>query len=850
MKYDYIETYRYTRIAVSGHEFLRIDFVNKVQLILGTNGSGKSSLMKEISVLPATPSEYEVGGYKEVGVTHNGHKYVIRSDFSKGARHSFIKDGEELNPGGTATVARHLAFQEFGITVDIHNINCGITNFHTMDVKARREWFTRIGKEDYTYALAYFKKLKEHLREVQIYLKQIKARHFTDKNALITEEKKAELTLELRKTNEALDSVLARKISIDQDGRSFWTALETQQDEIENIFKRVMQIHGQYLHTFSTYDSEAAVIARMNELRSLLGAVGQRIVQLTEEITQSRKLLEQFSSIKDTNEEEAKSAIEILERDINESVERLPHKPEEFFESRFYEDLLLKVSARYASISECLGEIVPDSTGLYTSATYESCIKDSGIIQKNLEAIATNQDMLRRRKSELEHLKNHDKTRCPQCSHEWHLGYSEKEYQRTLDGLVELDKHEKSNRALLQEKQDLQTLIVQRNGWKQAFVDHVRFIDDPRLSFRNHLTSLCDFNKEPSKARMYFEEFCQDLREYARIAALKERLVEHQKVLQKIQEIKAGDIDSATAKQREAEAKLVEAVQSQRNMTTELNVLSECEKASKLIRTYIAQAQNLYGEALKNNDTLILIEEQKILNNLIRELRIKISGIELTLNDAKNQEQNVLRLEKEIEQLTKEETLLAEAVKSLSPTEGIIAKGLISFMDQFVDNMNKFIKEIWTYPLEIQPFLQTGDDVQELDFKFSVKADGGKPVPDVAVGSSGQRDIFNMAFKIISMKSSGLSDMPIYLDEFGNALDEKHRVTAQFALLELMQSSAFSQVFMISHDRGSYGNLRNTDVNVLCSRNISIGAGEVYNQNLRTVKDGGSAALRESDRGN
>lgn len=836
MKYDYIEVYRYIRIEVSGHDFVRIDFVNKVQLLLGTNGSGKSSLMKEISVLPATPSEYKAGGYKEVGVTHNGHTYVIRSDFTKGARHSFIKDGEELNPGGTATVARNLAFQEFGITPEIHSINCGITNFHTMDVNARRNWFTRIGKEDYTYALSYFKKLKDHLRDIQGYLKQIKGKLFTEKNNLISDEKKHELIMDLKLTNAALDSVLSRKVSIEQDDVEMFTAIERQQDELETVYRKIMRLHGVHLGTLSAFDSEEHMLGRMNEMRAELGAIGLTINQLTEGITQTRKILEQFSDVKDTNEEEAKKQVEALTAQIDEAVSGLPNKPEVFLEQRFYDDLILKVSACYASMTEALGNIVPDPENIYTAATYETCIRDVRLINDNLQAIAHNQTTLIRRKTELEHLKGHDKTRCPQCSHEWYLGYSEKEYTRTLEGLAELDIQEKKNQAALKEKQDLQELIVNRNNWQRTFVGYANYIDDDRLSFKRYLTFLCDFNKEPAKARQFLEDFTHDLNDYSKIAGLKERLVEQQKILDKIIEVKSGDIETANKQLAASENELVAAVQRQRQLQVELSILVECEKAVRLMQRYMDETDDLYSQILKTNDSLVLFEEQKILNNMIRDLRLKISAIELALNDAKNQEQSVKNLEAEIEEKTRVEVLLAEAVRSLSPTEGIIAKSLVSFMDQFVNNMNLFIKEIWTYPLEIQSLLPDGEDVQELDFKFSVSANGGTPIPDVAFGSSGMREIFNMAFKIVSLQHSGLADGPIYLDEFGNALDEKHRATAQFALLELMQSSEFSQVFMISHDKGSYGNLRNTDVNVLCSRNVAIGDGEVYNVNMRTKR--------------
>jgi len=83
---------------------------------LGTNGCGKTSLLWELSPLPGEPAHFTKEGSKTTRLTYNNNNYLLTSKFSPKPDHSFIKNDEELNPGGTITAQKDLVFQEFGIT--------------------------------------------------------------------------------------------------------------------------------------------------------------------------------------------------------------------------------------------------------------------------------------------------------------------------------------------------------------------------------------------------------------------------------------------------------------------------------------------------------------------------------------------------------------------------------------------------------------------------------------------------------------------------------------------------------------------------------------------------------------
>jgi DNA repair exonuclease SbcCD ATPase subunit len=96
-------------------QLLQMTFPTPATAILGINGSGKSSVLRELTPLPATKTDY-LEGKKELTVEHEGKMYRLVSDFKKPKAHSFWEGDTDLNPSGTATVQEELVRQVFGYT--------------------------------------------------------------------------------------------------------------------------------------------------------------------------------------------------------------------------------------------------------------------------------------------------------------------------------------------------------------------------------------------------------------------------------------------------------------------------------------------------------------------------------------------------------------------------------------------------------------------------------------------------------------------------------------------------------------------------------------------------------------
>jgi len=180
-----------------------------------------------------------------------------------------------------------------------------------------------------------------------------------------------------------------------------------------------------------------------------------------------------------------------------------------------------------------------------------------------------------------------------------------------------------------------------------------------------------------------------------------------------------------------------------------------------------------------------------------------------------------------------QEKALKLMVQQLSPTEGLIAEGLFGLIRSFTARMNKLIRSIWAYPLEVLPCGVDGDKGAELDYKFPLMVQSkSNIVKDVKLGSTAMQEITNLAFRQVAKSYLKLDDVPLYLDEFSASMDVAHRAAAAQLVNALIEQGSFSQAFMVSHYESFYGALGNAEICVLCSNNIVVPSGKPYNEHV------------------
>ena len=139
-----------------------------------------------------------------------------------------------------------------------------------------------------------------------------------------------------------------------------------------------------------------------------------------------------------------------------------------------------------------------------------------------------------------------------------------------------------------------------------------------------------------------------------------------------------------------------------------------------------------------------------------------------------------------------------------------------------------FISKVWAYPLELVH--DSGEEGSiDLDYKFGIKVNNGRVVPDIKLGSAAMREIIDLAFRICSLKWLGLTESVLMLDELGASFDKEHRGMVNKLIQDITTMSDFSQVYVISHYEEMYGSYKNADVTVLCPANVNVPRDSTFN---------------------
>lgn len=134
---------------------VEIDFTkttNKVIMLLGGNGAGKSVIMSMLHPFKESFDDRKdlildgTTGEKEIDIVHNGHNYEIHHIYGKSAQSFIKKDGVELNENGGIRTFEDIVYKEFKITKDffkIGKIGSNTKNFIDFSTAERKAYVAK-----------------------------------------------------------------------------------------------------------------------------------------------------------------------------------------------------------------------------------------------------------------------------------------------------------------------------------------------------------------------------------------------------------------------------------------------------------------------------------------------------------------------------------------------------------------------------------------------------------------------------------------------------------------------------------------------------------------------------------
>lgn len=825
MRITYLLLEKYKRLMLSNIQRFEYRPKQNMQLVIGSNGSGKSSVMEQLTPLPAHHSQFVKGGVKEVHAKHHASRYVVRSVYDGGTgTHSFVRDDVELNTGGTFAVQRELVEQAFGLTKEIHELLVGITPFTGLSTTKRREWLTRLAPVDLQYAFQAYNLTKTSHRDQQGVVKHLTKRMGLENHDLPDDATLSRYREQVKHLTDKLDRLFqARQAETSSPFRSD----ESMKQQLTDLTQKAAKLlrytfpdthptiidHSTFLLELDGYQTHrqrlTSRLERMTEEHHrLLDEAPSRDVELTE--TQIAELRQHHDGLR----QKVKALQSRPSPDTKFPLVELPpdHRPK---------SLLAKISDQWVDLMQTF----PDNAdgrfnrkaGNERQAEHRQLEADCKLLDRTQSVEA----------SKLARLRACDTVVCPSCEHGFKPGVNPSdvtqlerslelrgtELQTKQQRLTELGQYLEEFNDYLSYVRAFQNLVVENTTFKPVWdycIENRVMVESPK----DYITAVLDWKEEMGHL-IDVKQAEQDLE----VAAHRLRYVDA---------IDRNALTQLDQTRKRLEAEIETTTTELRKVGKELKALEEYqlrrERYSNALSGLIEDMTRFENDTSVHRDSLYqhaVSEETRLTQMRLAQTQEELSKAQLregVLKDIETQHTNAMSAQSEFQLLS----------KALGPTEGLIGRYLMGFMQMVVELVNSVIGEVWTYPMEVCPSPMEKD---ELTYKFPLDVNKGAVIaPDIQLGSSSQLDIVNFAFKLVVMKFLKLDDYPLYLDEFGSTFDEQHRQNLIPFVNRMLELGQVNQVFFISHFNSTHGAFNQAEICVLDPTNITVP--KTYNQHV------------------
>lgn len=788
-----LELYKFKRFFLSQVDHFILEPKSNIMIMAWGNGKGKSSLLSVLNPLPAElKRDFKEDGYKYIEIMHRGHEYKISSGKLEKNKHSFIYDDVELNPGGTKRVQLELVSEHFNLTPNINQILLGTDRFTQMSPAIRKEWFNKLSTIDYTYPIKVYNNLKSRYRDITGGIKLFQENVVKLTADIITEE---ELT-KLKDQRANLEGLITYILSLytHDEGIDVDTTI------LKDLNGVVNELRNNSYVTLPSYDLDyytanlAKLETNINTLKTDIKSIQDKLHILENKNKFDGKSLEELDTIR-------KDKVSRLLELRKSNKFKIPLYRAYMLSNTFnmlYQNLIAYVSElndyERPSISlKLIEETIDKLTGV------DNELK---VIDRKIQQV----------KGELNGLEKYNKAEdmviCPQCQNQFHVHYDPNK-SKLLTTMLQKFEEEFNKYSSIRKK-----LIDQIELYNKikTIIDNIKsaFLSRSDLSFiHNYIYENIDYNTSTNNILSIIDTVKHELEYRSNYVVLYKELLNLKNERNKLKAIRNLEqklhIDNIKVLEDELNLKTQELITSRQGY----KLLEDNKNILVKINTLETRLKNILKHYRKAFDKALLALKNKHLNEVVTELKSLLVSYDQKLLQNSQARSQLDNYNKNIEEYKKKEEVLSTMLKVLSPSDGIIAKSINSFLNIFIQEMNHIINSVWSYEMVLLPCDITEDN--DLDYKFKVKVNNDEVIEDVSKLSSSMQEIVDLAYKIVFMKYMHISDTPLILDEFGRTMDATHRDTA-YNIIDRIFSTNFDQIFLVSHFESMYGRFVNADI--------------------------------------
>lgn len=777
-----------------------------IQLILGSNGSGKSSLLRMLTPDAPDSKEFDTNGEKVIEIETEKGIYLLTSKFGTGKKHSFVFNGQELNDGYTVTVFKELVKREFGYDASLHKLLTGSIGFCQMAPNVRKELLYKLCDLNLDYVLDVFQKALSNHRDLKGALKHITSKLDPLTLKLMPEDE----VLSLREEMKDLETTIVKLTSYSnpslEDPEKLKQTLNGLFREIDTVLTGVENTHAEF-NTGEIKEEKERLAESIPVLVERNNAIGKEINVVNDKLRELNKICD----VLDDNENVG--SLESIENDIQKLKDK--HQWILDYDWSPLGNLEVALKDLHEAYSELQTNLLPDikSVRVFSLDERNTIYKQRSNLTASISKLTFN---IEKQEEILHHseLAKAGDVECSNCGFT-NLALKSLSREQTAIRKAELAKARLSldemERSLESVEENYQELLRYDEAVRQ--VKHV--IEDRKaVAFVLRQQPLNDFllNSGPVMIDLFTV-----------LTAVKEqqKSLDSLKRLKRLEEVRdlmvLSDIGYDKSKVKYYECRFEE-------LLGESKAIKEALASQKVrlgrVSAFITKADKLAVLLDKMTTVFKSFSKNsafKIVNSKLAEASITLAMVRNKLAQHNGVRQSIEALHVDREDLTHKRKRYEELLTALSPNKGLIADIVSSVLVKFTDDVNKTVSRIWDYPLTLKPY----ENQSNLNYKFPLATDSNE-VFDVSLGSKGQQDVINLAVTLNAMRYLSLTDYPLFLDEVGSSFDFTHRQNYIRMIRDLATTGDCSQIFCVNHFTSDYGGITNADVVVLSPDNIIV----------------------------
>lgn len=809
MQYTKLRLKNHKRLSLNNISDITLNFTSILQIILGSNGSGKSSLLNELTMWPGTPSDFRSGGQKHIEGWHRGKFYRAISNYNgKTGKHSLVEvvDGveTELNEGGTGGIQKKLIEEIFNYNTKVHDVLTGNVRFTSMSPSQRKDWLSTLSTNDFTFANNLFKDITTSYRDVLGARKKTQERLGNALDKVVDEEMYLELKKRQKLLSEQIEELMSNR-DLDVDPSPVESKLEMLLSEQLTITKRVLNSRPRYLNDPNVKSDE--------DLDKIISDVTYKL-KLNESEQSSIK-----NRLSDVDEMLSKlttgeGGVEVVYRRLDDIRKELDGLENPNIANSKH--LTADMEAMEQQLRTILESVVCLGGDILGKVEGEDLCSELKSIKERIQLLEIH---IPRIEGQLEDMSNARDVTCPSCNYVWRPGVSEKE-EAALK--TKLDAARKELADKLKTKDDIEDSCVKFAEFEKLLAN-LKYLEEmhPVAMFWD---KALEFDLRGGSATAIMGEFVtilSKLKEQNKYDELIAQAKSAESIVGQHEQLTKGtDLGDFTSKHKELASELEVKFNDHEAYSSELSKLKTFKAFSDMMSSSLDRLEFLDREIAKTFKTYLQQSKSKVLESTLRDKQSSLASVSKSINDKDLMMGIVNDLKINEEELSQDSESYSLLVGALSNTSGLIASQIRIFINSFVVKLNEIIGQIWEYDLIVQPCdIEKG----ELDYKFPlvVKHDD-MVVPDISRGSQGQKDVIDLAFTLMVSRFMDLTDFPLYLDETGASFDEEHRSKFTAFIKTLVERHNCSQVFLVNHYQAVHGALTGAEFCVLDSKNITV----------------------------